>query len=110
MARSGSVSVASNSGQDGEIRMALIVIQDMTTATLQIGHTSLSLASTVPVRTLLQQVATSSNYTNGTFQLLLQPVGSDSSTVSLTLILITTLFPDNSSPFRFTDCTKRATR
>ena len=79
MIRSGNASVSSQSGQDGEIRMALIAVQDMTTATLQIGHTSLSLASTVPVRTLVQQVATSANYMNGTFQLLLQPADSDSS-------------------------------
>ena len=86
MIRSGSASVSSQTGQEGEIRMALIVVQDMTTATLQIGHTSYSLASSVPVRTLLQQVATSANYMNGTFQLLLQPSGSDSS-VSLDYIV-----------------------
>lgn len=80
---SGNPSATSSSGQHGEIRMALIVVQDMTTATLQIGHTSLSLASTASVRTLVQQVATSTNYMNGTFSLLLQSTNSESSSVLL---------------------------
>lgn len=89
MIRSGSASTNAYSGQEGEVRMALIVVQDMTTATLQIGHTSLSLASTALVRTLVQQVATSANYMNGTFRLLLQPAGSESSTVSWSFFFVT---------------------
>lgn len=70
-----------------EIRMALIVVQDMTTATLQVGHTSLSLASTVPVKMLLEHVATSANYLNGTFQLFLQSSGSDANAVRFSSVL-----------------------
>jgi hypothetical protein len=83
MILSGNLSAGSHSGQEGEIRMALIVVQDMTTATLQVGHVSLSLASTVLVRMLVQQVATSANYVNGTFLLHLQPANPDSSAVSI---------------------------
>lgn len=91
MILSGNASASSHSGQDEEIRMALIVVQDMTTATLQIGHTSLSLASTASVRTLVQQVATSTNYMNGTFSLLLQPTNPDTSSVSVSFRL--SIFP-----------------
>ena len=83
MILSSNLSASAHSGQEGEIRMALIVVQDMTTATLQVGHTSLSLASTVLIRTLVQQVATSANYMNGTFLLLLQPANPNSSAVSI---------------------------
>lgn len=80
MILSSNLSAGSHSGQEGEIRMALIVVQDMTTATLQVGHVSLSLASTVLVRMLVQQVATSANYVN---LLHLQPANPDSSAVSI---------------------------
>lgn len=85
MVRGGNPTAAmAMSSHDGDIiRMAFIVVQDMTSATLQVGHTTISLASTASVRTLVQQVATSANYMNGTFQLQLQPVGSDSGPVSV---------------------------
>lgn len=75
MVRVGSASATSHGGQTEEIRMALIVVQDMTTATMQVGHTNLSLASTVTVKTLLEHIAASTNYMVGTFQLQLQPSG-----------------------------------
>ena len=81
MVRVGSTSATSHGGQAEEIRMALIVVQDMTTATMQVGHTNFSLASTVTVRTLLEHIATSTSYMMGTFQLQLQPSGFDKSMV-----------------------------
>lgn len=81
MVRVGSTSAASHGGQLEEIRMALIVVQDMTTATMQIGHNNLYLASTVTVKTLLEHTAVATKYMMGTFQLLLQPSGSDKTAV-----------------------------
>ena len=70
----------SDDGQ--EVRMALIVVRDMTSATLQVGHTTLSLASTVRVNSLLEHVASLANYQNGTFELVLQQ-HRDSNTVHI---------------------------
>ena len=82
MVRVGSTNAASHIVQTEEIRMALIVVQDMTTATMQIGHVNLSLASSVTVKSLFEHIAISTNYMMGTFQVLLQPSGSDKTAVT----------------------------
>jgi len=54
------------------VRMAAIYFLDMTTASMQSGHTSLQLASTVMVKTLFDHASSTTNYVNGTFELTIQ--------------------------------------
>ena len=72
MVCAGGQSTPATSGSGQEIRMALIVVRDLSTATMQVGNISISLASTVPVRSLLEHVSLLAKYQNGTFELLLQ--------------------------------------
>ena len=67
--------------QEG-VRMALIVVQDMTSADIQVTRTTFQLASTVPVSVLVNQVASSTSYVPGTFELQLQR---NDANVSITL-------------------------
>lgn len=57
--------------QEG-IRTALIVVQDMTSADIQVTRTTFHLVSTAPVSLLVNQVASSTSYVPGTFELQLQ--------------------------------------
>ena len=61
-----------HAAHDQEVRMAAIFFLDMSSATVQSGRTSLQLASTVLVKTLLEHVCSSTNYVSGTFELVLQ--------------------------------------
>lgn len=57
--------------QEG-LRTALIVVQDMTSADIQVTRTTFHLVSTAPVSLLVDQVASSTSYVPGTFELQLQ--------------------------------------
>lgn len=78
-----------------EIRMALIVVQDMTTASMQVSRMSVSLASTATVSMLLDQVANFSSYTAGSFELILQRAANTDNNVRWNLSLKTKSFDQN---------------
>lgn len=64
-----------------EIHMALIVVQDMTSANMQVKRLTFQMASTAPVSALLNQVASSTSYVPDTFELGLQRASAE--TVSI---------------------------
>jgi hypothetical protein len=60
-----------------EVRMAAIHFLDMTSASMQSGRSSLQLASTVLVKTLLDHASSTTKYVKGTFELMLQNTTTD---------------------------------
>ena len=75
-----------NATHEQEVRMAAIYFLDMSSATMQSGgRTSLQLASTVLVKTLLEHVCESTNYVKGTFEFMLQKASAE---VNLAIIYV----------------------
>lgn len=58
--------------RSNSVRLAAIVVRDMTTATLMVDSVNLHLASTVTVAILMEHVAAATSYRVGSFELVLQ--------------------------------------